>query len=262
MMNVLIFSKDRAAQLDLLLRSIYRHFINWESFSPKILYTFSNEFFHEGYKKLIKEHDNFEFILESNFKADLIRILNKDFPYTMFGVDDDVFLNSFSFYDAYMSYFMSHKDIFCLSLRMHPDISYCYTQRAPSPGPKLSEWLTWEWRDLPGDWGYPLSVDFTIFRTNRIYQKILDFSYQNPNTFEGIFAAKFEVLESKMICYPKPRMVNIPVNKVQTANGNHCGNISAESLNEKYLEGKRIDMDKIEFNEMNAPHVEAKFHFK
>ena len=56
--NVIIFSKNRAAQLELFIRSMKKFFKDFSSNEIKILYKTSNSFFEEGYEKLKKIHSD------------------------------------------------------------------------------------------------------------------------------------------------------------------------------------------------------------
>lgn len=259
MLNVILFSKDRAAQLDLLIRSMKRYFVDLEKYSLRVLYTASSEMFLQGYEEFHRRHPNIELVKEKDFKQDLCALFDSSIAYTVFGVDDDVFLNSFSVQDEEMRFFQENISIACLSLRVHPGVTYCYTENRAVERPQLSSNNMWLWRGQQGDWGYPMAVDFTVFRTQDISKSVFELSYTNPNTFEGSLANHCPVAGPLMSCYETPRIVGIPVNKVQTVNGNRCGNISAEGLNNRYLKGGQICLDGIEFNALNAPHVEASF---
>lgn len=259
MLNIIIFSKDRAAQLDLLVRSIRRYFIGFDTYPFRVLYTTSSDTFDLGYKEFQRRHPDIELVREINFKKDLCRLFNSSIPYTIFGVDDDVFLNTFSPKDKEMQLFTENSNISCLSLRLHENVTYCYTENRIVSRPLLSPDNTWFWQGKQGDWGYPMAIDFTVFRTEDLTESLVNLNYSNPNTFEGSLANTCPVSGSLMVCYPEARIVGIPVNKVQTANGNRCGTISAVSLNEKYLEGQQISLDGIVFKGKNAPHVEAVF---
>jgi hypothetical protein len=246
MFNVLIFSKDRSCQLELLLRSIKTYFNGWERYTFNILFKYSSESFKQGYDKLKIEHPEFNYIQETNFKADVIRILSKDRPYTMFGVDDDVFKEPFDPGCNEVKLLSSEDKLVCLSLRMHPRIAYCYTENVETPAPSFVQInpYIWEWWGLPGDWGYTQSIDFSVFRTEEILPKCHSLPYQNPNTFEGVLSAQ-PIHRPWMTCFEKSKIVNIPANKVQTVNGNRCGNTSAELLNTMYLTGYKIDLTNI-----------------
>lgn len=262
MLNIIIFSKDRAAQLDLLIRSMERYFSDFSNYPVTVLYTASSDFFSQGYVEFQQRHPYIKLTREKNFKQDLCGVFDCSFSYTVFGVDDDVFLNTFSVQDKEMQLFAENIDISCLSLRLHDKVTYCYTENRPVRRPKISAYNTWLWRGQQGDWGYPMAIDFTVFRSEDLIESISNLSYSNPNTFEGSLANRCPVKGSLMLCYDEPRIVGIPINKVQTANGNRCGKISAESLNDRYLKGEQICLDGIVFNGKNAPHIEAIFSWE
>jgi len=87
MINAIIFSKDKACQLELLLRSIRRNTSNL--FDIKVIYEASNGVFNQGYEKLKEEtfyhtkrdvnfpvrwHER----TEDNISLDILNILNED----------------------------------------------------------------------------------------------------------------------------------------------------------------------------------------
>lgn len=90
MNDVLIFSKDRAAQLDLLLRSIQRHAPCIYS-TVTVLYRGTNQAFSQGYTRCFSEHAPTKFVLETDFEADTRRWLSFAGEHVSFLVDDDVF---------------------------------------------------------------------------------------------------------------------------------------------------------------------------
>ena len=91
MINIVVFSKDRAMQLELFIRSFNKYVKNSGRYTINILYTYSNNVFKEGYDKLIKYGiNNVNFVKENNFKPDLIKLINKTAKYTIFFVDDKV----------------------------------------------------------------------------------------------------------------------------------------------------------------------------
>ena len=99
MLNIIIFSKDRACQLELLLRSMKLYFAEFSQHKINILYTYSNDSFKKGYEKLFKIHNdtNINYIRETaKFKEHVVLLLNQDNPYTILFVDDVVFKNPFT----------------------------------------------------------------------------------------------------------------------------------------------------------------------
>lgn len=263
MVNYIIFSFNRSCQLELLLRSIKEFFIDWEAFPIYILYKYSSDNYKKGYDKVKKLHPEFNYIQESNFKIDLLKLLNIKNYYTIFSVDDDVFKEEFYFNCPEVKILNTDNNVSCISLRLHPGINYCYTENKNTPPPNFlsKDPYTWSWVGLPGDWGYPMSVDNTVFRTSDIISKCLTINYNNPNTLEGNLATT-PIQKPLMICFEKSKVFNIPINRVQTVNSNRYGNISAEYLNNKFLEGYIIDLESLKgFNNMSA-HQEVDLKLK
>ena len=90
MIDALIFSKDRACQLDLLLRSIDRYARNIYG-SLSVLYTASSAEFMRGYGLCFAEHAGAKFVLEHDFEAQVRKWLTLCDGAVSFLVDDDVF---------------------------------------------------------------------------------------------------------------------------------------------------------------------------
>lgn len=92
MIDALIFSKNRAAQLDLLLRSIRRHAQGLYR-SLTVLYTGSSGDYLRGYQQCFAEHVEAKFVLEYDFESQVrfwLSLYGDDVPVS-FLVDDDVF---------------------------------------------------------------------------------------------------------------------------------------------------------------------------
>lgn len=269
MLKTCIFSKDRACQLDLLLTSIEGFFDGYKNESFAILYKASNDEFNNGYELVKKKHPLFCFIKETNFHLDVRKIFSQPSQTIMFLVDDDVFIDKFSMNGSVgipFNEFLGHTNVLTLSLRMHPKVTYCYTTKTQTTPPQLSYYNSWDWLYAFGntDWSYPMSVDGHIFRYVDISKLILGLNYNNPNSFEGALAGNsmiYSINKPQMMCYAKPVIVNNPVNKVQTLNGNHCGLVHsypASDLNREFLAGKSINLEETIKNlkDLNAPHFE------
>ena len=54
MLNIIVFSRDRACQLELFIRSMKFYFKEFYQYNINVLYTYSNNKFKEGYEKLFK----------------------------------------------------------------------------------------------------------------------------------------------------------------------------------------------------------------
>ena len=261
MLNIIIFSKDRAAQLDLLIRSIKKFWNNWECFSFNVLYTYSNEEYKKGYDITFSRHPEFNFILEKSFKSQLCDIIRSDKPYTVFFVDDNVFKEPFEINCQEFVKFTEYEEILSFTLRLGKNTTRCYTQKRESLPPDFisQDICLWNWVEACGpEWHYPMSVDGGFFRTEEIKNLAVGLEYQNPNTFEGTLANN-PINRPLMVCPSRSVIFNVPANKVQTANGNECGDIPANYLNDMYLQGKRLSINNLVGYDNRAPHEEVKF---
>lgn len=245
MINIVIFSRDRASQLELLLRSMKLYFKEFYEHKINILYTFSNDGFKAGYDKLFKIHNdsNIKYIKETlKFKDHILLLLDYNNPYSLFFVDDIVFKNPFSLNCKQFKLFTMNEDILTLSLRLHPKLIFCYPANIRMAPPDFDSNLSFKWSGMSGDYGYPMSLDGHFFRTSDFLSltKVLNFS--NPNSYEGMLA-NYPFNRPKMICFEESVIVNNPINKVQNYNNNLHGTINAEYINKEFLNGYLIDID-------------------
>jgi len=236
MINTIVFSKDRPAQLDLFMRTSLKY-TNRE-FDINVLYTWSNDRYKEGYDILMNRYSrDINFVLESNFKDNLINIIDICYECTVFFVDDIIFKKKFSTNDNEFKEFENSDDILCLSLRLHPDLTYCYAANIPMRPTKKTKYI---WSAETGDYSYPMSLDGHIFKTIDIYKRIETLDYNNPNSLESILSCN-PIHKPLMSCYEDSIVINNACNKVQTDIPNRHGNTDANYLNDRYLEGYIID---------------------
>lgn len=258
MLNIIIFSKNRSCQLELFLRSMKLYFKEFHEHKINILYTYSNDKFKEGYDKIISIHNdkNINYIKENQpFKNHILLLLNPDNPYSVFFVDDIVFKNEFTLDSKEFKLFTLNDDILTLSLRLHPNLTFCYAERKSISPPKFDSNLTFKWLGQQGDYGYPMSLDGHFFRTNEILALTKAFPFNNPNSYES-FLARYPLNRLKMICFEDSIIVNNPINKVQNYNNNFHGNITADYLNEQFLNNYIIDLEDFKGINNNACHQE------
>ena len=263
MINITVFSKNRAAQLELFIRSFKKYVVNSENYAIKVIYQFTDNQYELGYQKLFDMgHSNIIYVKETKFKQNVIDSIDLNNQYTVFFVDDNVVKSQFDFYDKQMDIFNNDNEILCRSLRLHTKLTVCYPEgkRNIIP-PKFLNDNVFYWKGEQGDYGYPMSLDGHIFRTEQIYPYIIKPYYVNPNTMEGAWASRPMNLP-KMICYDKSIIINNPCNKVQTVNGNICGNVSTIDLNNKFLEGKIIGLSNINGIENTSCHQEIEIIYE
>jgi hypothetical protein len=252
MIDCIIFSKNRACQLDLLLRSIRLY---TKCLQLKVIYTFSDSFFQAGYEKLKQKFTEVEWILEQGqFKQEVIKNIVQ--LHVMFLVDDVVFIDNFSEESNEFEEFKHSNEILTLSLRLSPKISYCYAFDSSSSIPNFVG-RKWSWKNAQGDWGYPMSLDGNIFRSNDI-RSIDKLPFTCPNEFEGMLGWLDTVNEKPfVICFQQQKVVGMPLNKVQNSIPNRSMEISVDFLNKQFLDGKYISLDILkQMSGKNTVHVE------
>jgi glycosyltransferase involved in cell wall biosynthesis len=271
MLNIIVFSKNRACQLELLLRSLKIFLQNWQSYSVHIIYSYTDTEYQQGYEIVKSEFPAFNYLPElhdqvatDSFKNLVLNCFKNNHPYTMFLVDDLVFKSFVDLSGATFQSFVNDSSILCLSLRLSPQIKYCYTSNIFSPPPTFENNLVWNWQEYPknSDWGYPMSLDGHIFRTSEIYDLIVfNRSFNNPNTLETQLALRPLSL-TQMICYAESKIVNIPANKVQNIYSNRHARMSDLSdLNQHFLNGCRLSLKPILDTKNTSVHQEIPLQF-
>lgn len=252
MIDCIIFSKDRACQLELLLRSMSTY-LNPEGINIKVLYSASDSNFLQGYERLITAFDSFTWIKETQFLQNVVESIKDE--YVMFLVDDICFLREFSINTPEFKMMINNENILTLSLRLSPNINFCFAANHRSPPPKLIN-NTWEWRRCGGDWGYAYSIDGNIFRKQDIIDGIKNANFKDPSKLEtSLVTILRKVNRNLMLCFDYQRLVNFPLNVVDPTNTNRSLNISLSDLNQKFLAGQRISMQTLNGICNNMVHV-------
>jgi len=98
--NLIILSKDRACQVDLLLRSIKKYFYDYESHSISVLYQATNERFYKSFRILSSSHPDV-LIQERkpNVKEQLLDVIDPSSTYSLFLHDVYMFRSYFNLED-------------------------------------------------------------------------------------------------------------------------------------------------------------------
>lgn len=211
MIDVLVFSKNRAAQLDLLLTSIERYapflygliYIEW---------TATTAAFADPYRA-ISARLPLRFGHEQDFEPNVRAWLDHAGPLVSFLVDDDVF---------YQQAQWAHVPA---------------TLRLPAGR------YRWADHDPYSDKGYPLSLDGNIYRKETILPLLEGLHFDNPTQLEAGLDSRRHLFEPSTIYSAGQSLVGIPANRVSdSSNMPHMG-LDPWEMNEKYLAGWRIDLD-------------------
>jgi SAM-dependent methyltransferase len=259
-LDLVVFSKDRPAQLELLLRSAKVFFGDWREVNWTVLYTASGDDFSRGYDLVRREHPEFRYVDErqypQDFKALMLGQLGGS-PYTAFLVDDNVFKEPFTLLDSpELARLASDDEVMALSVRMCPRMYHCYPTDEITPAPAFGPGRVWDWASADGGWGYPMSIDFHVFRTHQIVPLIERISFANPNQLEEALS-QAPLPASKLVCFEETPIVNLPVNRVQDVCPNrHADSHDQEDLNSGFLAGRRLALGSIAGVQQVSTHHE------
>lgn len=278
MITSIIFSKNRACQLDLLLRSIEENLPGFND--TYILYHFTNTEFARGYDLLQSRFPHYLWLPQTNFEDNTRSILNMIDPafgrgkYICFFVDDNIIYRPCQLNDSLLdSLWQSIPELTCFTLRLGKN-TVVQDQYNNQPVVFPEEFLVgningtnvlvWNWTTVKvfGDFGYPFSVDGHIYKVKDILP-LLDYEFDTPNAFEGRFN-KDSLTTRAMACFEQSALVNNPINIVGSSNNNagHWYGHTLEELNEKFLDNYRISFDSICRNEIVAAHQEIEVGFE
>ena len=253
--EVVVFSRDRACQLEALLRSMER-FVHVPH-RTTVLYTSSDDAFEQGYRLLKEQYGEVRFVREHDFKRDLIEILSparRLRRHFMFLVDDMLFLRDWSGGEN-LQLFTDNENILTLSLRLGENITYCHPRSMATVPHDFTESNLWHWREAhDGYWNYPMSTDGHIFRAEDLVDLIESLDFSNPNTME-VALLDHGIQKPLMLAEQRPYLVSLALNRVQSTFANRCGEITAEQLNRAYLDGETIDIEPIIAGEYDSCHI-------
>lgn len=273
MISAVIFSKNRALQLDLLLKSIYKNFSQCNQI--KVIWK-TNEEHKISYDILNKEHCSKVYSIQqnSNFYEDVYNACKScKNSHIVFFTDDDIVYRPI---DIDTNILNTINDKFCCySLRLGLNTNKrqvennWYTDFPNNIHQFTSNTICWNRTSMPigSYWAYPLSVDGHIFHktiiTNILYE-IFTWSNlhkytQTPNKLEGLMQRFFFEIGPLMIANNHSSVVNSPNNRVQSEYVNRSGDIHSyceDFLNQIYLNGTRININNLDFSNICCPHTE------
>lgn len=258
-LDLLILSKDRACQLDGLLRSI-RAFLTVPH-RIHILYTSSNVAFERGYDRVRRWHPGMHWVDdEGTFRQSYLQLLAYIAAgpgrYLMPVMDDMVFVRPFTAHPLLQ--LLDHdKDVLAVSLRLGENITYCYTRNCQTTPPDFSHGYRWAWKTAsPGYWNYPMSVDANVYRTAEMATYIPPLRFGKAAMVEARMAES-PLPRPHMVCEARPTVINLAVNRVQHTFKNRHGDVTPEALNGAFLSGFAMDLRPFVGNTFDSCHIEA-----
>jgi hypothetical protein len=271
---VLIFSKDRPLQLEATLSSLALNAHEAKATPITVLYRASEPQFSEGYALLAREFLGklaISWIEESNFRLDLLAQLEGPRPssrrerllrllglrtvpmhhdHLLFLVDDNIFIRPFSL-DQIVDALDETPKAIGFSLRLGRNTTSCYSLQCDQPPPEFHSTpngLCFRWSGQAGDFGYPLEVSSSVYRTRDLAPLLRQLPYANPNRLEQGLATASHLLAKRLpelLCFEQSVAFCAPINKVQTTFDNRAGSRqdnSSEALNQLFLQVTRVDI--------------------
>lgn len=267
--DCLIFSKDRACQLDLLLRSIALFFKNVGNIY--IIYTFSNDKFFDAYDRINIPSalvHSIVWVEQKNFENEVKEILySMDSKYILGLCDDDVFVKETDCSKIINK--LHEENVSAISLKAGLNIvgNYPNFKFVLPDFIEKDEFLKWVWRecDSNSDWGYPTCINSYIYLKDYFLNLINTFSFQNPTHIEGGLNLRKSLFRDYMISFKDSKLMNTPVNRIQKSSDNPFGQkyfYTVDALNQLFLSGKQISLNTFINYPMTMGNEEVKFIFE
>lgn len=255
----IVFSRNRALQLEALLRSIekYRN----SSFDVIIQYSCSSAH-RNSYDELIeqfKSYIHFTFVEEKTFSLTLKEIIKSiKTHYLFFLVDDQVFVSPFDIEEILAT--MTKKSIFSLRLgRSITDFGIFERKLEPQYSIK-GNFLEWSWKlnKDQKDWGYQFSVDGTVYNSIDVLRGVMSIPFKAPNSFEdNMNSVCVFRTDNKGISYLQPVVINLIINASrQEKEYEHfeSGEYSTDDMLKLWCSGKRFSLEKISSISFSSTH--------
>jgi hypothetical protein len=272
MISTIIFSFDRAMQLELLLDSISKYDSS-KLLQVHVIYTTSSDSFEAGYKMLkvkfplLQWHKEYQFedrfvwpvlpfywhnyywwlrykhnrTVKSNFNLLVQQILKESqSEFAMFLTDDSMFVDSIEIKTIFLDRIRKNKWNYCYSLRHGKNLfGGKYIEEKDGIEADRND------KHEHSEWSYPFSVDghiYSMIVIRKLFRKII---FKNPNTLEGNIAhyVRAKGYFNHLMANKQSCLLGFELNRVQTISDNNNLNISNKTLNDAYLDGCHIVLD-------------------
>lgn len=281
-------SKDRPAQLLLLLESLEKN--SRDLFRPTIMYKYSNQEFQQGYNIVKDQTKHFGY----NNKTDEFN------PYPELHIywseedkngtaeeifyhflsehendvvclfsDDCILYKPFTITEKGVKHLFEFDDLFTFTLRLGTNITVQdYVHNTPIE--KHPADLMWRWDEIPfrSAFGFVTGFDGYFFKAKDLLELSEKKSFGRICFWEKMLCEQFEAKPPKhkplMAC---PKESKVFVQQINTShefghNTNHTFNVSLKELNDKLLAGQKIDLESMDFSQVDCTHGEISWSYK
>ena len=268
----LIFSRDRALQLDAALRSFLLQCTEGNQLQLSVLYRTTGIVHKRQYAELVdayRSHTNIHFQQHAHFRQDVLAFLadHADLRlgvglyrrmarlhrrlgflsqpllrfdqtrYVLFLVDDNLFVRGFRLTDV-LAALEQHPQALGFSLRLGSNTTYCFMrdsyQSLPEFTPAGEGVLRFDWTQAELDFAYPLEVSSSIYRIADMLPVLNRQRFANPNQLESRLADDVKRFAHRpyLLCYSQSVAFSNPVNQVAERYQNRVGTVYARTSQE------------------------------
>lgn len=274
MIKIFIPSKNRACQLDLLLRSIEKNFP--DILTPTVMYVASDHNYAEGYNRVMERHGDWvNFIPESNAAEHFYEFLDKANDVVGLFTDDAIFYREASFDEIVIRDILNISDIWSFNLRLGKNITVVdYVRNQPCPQPNFEKFcfnniLLWKYNFIDkfaSYFAFPTSFDGCFYNSNDLLNLANRENFGEMIKWEHMICnnGRQQLMGKDYLASPLESCV--VVQQVNSSHHyghytNHTFNRSLEGLNKAFLSGKEIDLDSMDFSGVNCCHAEIRFEY-
>lgn len=279
--NFVVFSKNRACQLDLLLRSATAMFKEIATCRLTVLYKATGVEYQRGYELVGASHERVA-LLPDDPRQPINRRLrdildDRHYRFCSMLVDDDVFVRPFSATDRPFVSLDDNPSIAAVSTRLHPRVTYCQPLGVTVAPPHIDPNGVFKWGGdadgfrkslrraigLPprgeGDWDCKMSMDGNIY----LRDDLLECFTRMPDVERvgdlELAMRLHPIARPNGACYARPRLINVPLNRVDDSEHAYPSmGQSADAINARFLAGERIEhYDLPEQIDFRSCHIEA-----
>ena len=245
----IVFSRDRPAQLDLLLRSIDRHMAPEET---RVIWYASHKRYAACYEQITSDPPQ----PLGGIDEPLREALSAAEDVVTFFCDDDIVYNPVPVEprEALLS------DEQVLSVVM-------VLGRGTVKGLTPKTFPKWDWRPLVRDtWGFPCSLDGTTYRVEDVKLMIGGNGIGDPTWMETILSMRLDAVADArplVACFEQQCVVSNNINRVSPSSGCTYGyhyRFEPEEMLAPFEEGMRLDLDRLDFSSVNTVHCEINLH--
>lgn len=288
MIRVLVFSRDRAMQLQAALASLALQAADAGATTLAVLYRATTPRHQHQYEHLANEAAaNIRFVAEVDFRRQLMEIVgpsraapegsNSDMPkglggdFCLFVVDDTLFVQPFRLMAAAAA-LRENEDALGFSFRLGSNTTECYSaarrQVLPHFDPAGENVLKFRWLGSDGDFGYPLELSSSLYRIETVRSLCERLKFDSPSSLESqmsLHNRDFSRRQPALLCFTQSVAFSAPLNRVQEVFPNRTGSsqaFSAESLADLFDEGKRMDVRALTGFVPQACHQEIQPEFE